>query len=155
MHTQVTSLAVPEGLHRNPPPSFCENFWIGCCRNNRHKEVRRLLRFYVTNTPCEELGYQTKQTDRAFYPTTTDIRNRVYSAKKALELSKLDQEMLEWKVITNSRHMLRHHTFSDHLFCKNGKYPSLCQALADGACKGDTHFLSASSGAWKLLQVCR
>ena len=61
-------------------------------------EVRRSLRFYVTNTLCKELGYQTKQSDRALYPTTTDIRNHVYSAKKALELSKLDQENTRLKI---------------------------------------------------------
>ena len=66
-------------------------------------EVKRSLRFYVTNTLCKELGYQAKQSDRALYPTTTDIRNHVYSAKKALELSKLDQENthLKWQS-TNS-----------------------------------------------------
>ena len=61
-------------------------------------EVRRSLRFYVTNTLCKELGYQAKQSDRALYPTTTDIRNHVYSAKKALELSKLDQENTRLKI---------------------------------------------------------
>ena len=61
-------------------------------------EVRRSLRFYVTNTLCQELGYQPKQCDRALYPTTIDIRNHVYSAKKALELSKLDQENSRLKI---------------------------------------------------------
>jgi len=61
-------------------------------------EVRRSLRFYVTNTLCKELGYQAKQSDRALYPTTTDVRNHVYSAKRALELSKLDQENARLKI---------------------------------------------------------
>ena len=56
------------------------------------------LRFYVTNTLCKELGYQAEQSDRALYPTTTDIQNHVYSAKKALELSKLDQENTRLKI---------------------------------------------------------
>ena len=61
-------------------------------------EVRRSLRFYITNTLCQELGYQPKQCDRALYPTTTDIHNHVYSAKKAPELSKLDQENSRLKI---------------------------------------------------------
>ena len=61
-------------------------------------EVKRSLRFFVTNTLCKELGYQAKQSDHALYPTTTDIRNHVYSAKKALEFSKLDQENTRLKI---------------------------------------------------------
>ena len=60
--------------------------------------VRRSLRFYVTNTLCKELGYQPKQCDRALYPTAIDIRNHVYSAKRALELSKLNQENAQIKI---------------------------------------------------------
>ena len=61
-------------------------------------EVRKSLRCYVTNTLCKELGYQAKQRDCTMYPTTTDIQNHVYSAKKALELSKLDQENTHLKI---------------------------------------------------------
>ncbi len=61
-------------------------------------KVRRSLWFYVANTLCKELGYQAKQSDRALYPTSIDIRNHVYSAKKALELSKLDQENTRLKI---------------------------------------------------------
>ena len=44
------------------------------------------------------MGYQAKQSDHALYPTTTDIQNHVYSAKKALEFSKLDQENTRLKI---------------------------------------------------------
>ena len=32
------------------------------------------------------------ETNRVYYPTNTDIKNRVYSAKRAQELSKLDHD---------------------------------------------------------------
>ena len=81
-------------------------------------EVRRSLRFYVTNTLCKELGYQAKQSDRALYPTTTDVRNHVYSAKRALELSKLDQENARLKIEQWQSTNADHRTFFDLLFCK-------------------------------------
>ena len=51
-------------------------------------------------------------TDRAYYPTTTDIRNHMYKAKLALQLSKFDQENLalkieEWKQHTDDTHFFR------------------------------------------------
>ena len=58
-------------------------------------EVRRALREYVRNqcsTP------KPSPTDRAYYPTTTDIRNHLYKAKFALQLSKFDQENLALKI---------------------------------------------------------
>ena len=54
-------------------------------------EVQRALREYVRNqcsTP------KPSPTDRAYYPTTTDIRNHMYKAKVALQLSKF--ETLLW-----------------------------------------------------------
>ena len=38
------------------------------------------------------------ETSRAYYPTRTDIKNHVYSAKRAQELSKLDQDNLSLKI---------------------------------------------------------
>ena len=86
-------------------------FQLVAARITDTNEVKRSLRFYVTNTLCKELGYQAKQGNRALYPTTTDIRNHVYSAKKALELSKLDQENTRLKIDQCSRQILRHHIF--------------------------------------------
>ena len=36
--------------------------------------------------------------DRAYYPTIRDIQNHVYTAKKALDLSKFDQQNLKMKI---------------------------------------------------------
>ena len=37
-------------------------------------------------------------TDRAYYPTSTDVHNHIYLAQRACQLSKLDQENLQLKV---------------------------------------------------------
>ena len=57
--------------------------------------IQRVLKEYVNTTmsdnpPC--------RTDRAYYPTVTDINNHVTKAKSALQLSKLDQQNLHLKV---------------------------------------------------------
>ncbi len=51
-------------------------------------EVRRILRHYVNKTLSKELGIQPHPNDRAFFPSQSDIHSHIYSAKKALELSK-------------------------------------------------------------------
>ena len=63
------------------------------------------------NPPCK--------TDRAYYPTVTDINNHVTKAKSALQLSKLDQQNLhlkiqEWKKSNpDANHYFRPFTSSD------------------------------------------
>ena len=56
------------------------------------QEVRKMLRNYVQHTISTELNLTPSVTDRSFYPMPCDIRNHISKAKKALELSKLDQE---------------------------------------------------------------
>lgn len=53
------------------------------------KHVTTVLRA-TTSTPDPD--------DRAYYPTIRDLRNHIYKAKKALELSKLDQQNLKLKI---------------------------------------------------------
>ena len=65
-------------------------------------EVKRALRHYVTSQLCSELNINPAKSDRAFYPTTVDVRNHMHTAKLGLQLSKLDQENLhllieKWK----------------------------------------------------------
>ena len=57
-------------------------------------EVKRTLKYYVDNFLVKELSMQPHPHDRAFYPHNDDIRNHVHRAKRALDLSKLDQENL-------------------------------------------------------------
>ena len=61
-------------------------------------EVKRHLHFYVTKTVPKELGIHPKPNNRAFHPTTVDIRNHIWTVKKALELSKIDQENVRCKI---------------------------------------------------------
>ena len=62
------------------------------------KEVQRALNHYVKHTLPNEHNITPISTDRAFYPLPNDIKNHVGNAKRALELSKLDQENLRLKV---------------------------------------------------------
>lgn len=59
-------------------------------------EIKRILRNYVVHTLCSDV--LPSQSDRSYFPTSNDISNHVYLAKKSLELSKLDQENLEKKI---------------------------------------------------------
>ena len=56
-------------------------------------DIKRSLRWYVQNEFAEKFGAPPKNTNRSLYPTDNDIRNHVYIAKKAMEFSKLDQEI--------------------------------------------------------------
>lgn len=73
-------------------------------------EVQRSLREYVKNN-CSLLT--PSFTDRSYYPTVNDIRNHMYKAKIALQLSKFDQENLalkikDWNMVnTDDCHMFR------------------------------------------------
>ena len=60
-------------------------------------EVSKALKHYVTTVLCASSNNPDPD-DRAYYPTIRDLRNHIYKAKKALELSKLDQENLKLKI---------------------------------------------------------
>ena len=62
------------------------------------QEIRKLLQHYVQHTISVKLNLTPSLTDRAFYPMPCDIRNHISKAKKAVELSKLDQENLSLKI---------------------------------------------------------
>ena len=53
-------------------------------------EVRRLLRHYVMHDLCRESP--PNPNDRAYFSIDNDLKNHVYMAKRALQLSCLDQE---------------------------------------------------------------
>ena len=53
---------------------------------------------YVDNHLSKELGRKPLAGERAFYPHNDDIRNHISKAKRALELSKYDQENLRLKI---------------------------------------------------------
>ena len=60
------------------------------------QEVKRALKHYVQHSLCVDI--KPGLTDRAYYPTSTDIHNHIYLAQRACQLSKLDQENLNLKI---------------------------------------------------------
>lgn len=59
-------------------------------------EVKKLIRHYVMHELFKDSPPDPH--DRAYFPVDTDIRNHIYMAKKALELSCLDQDNLRLKI---------------------------------------------------------
>ena len=60
------------------------------------QEVKRALKHYTLHMLCPE--QKPELTDRSYYPTSVDVRNHVYKAQQACQLSKLDQENLQLKI---------------------------------------------------------
>lgn len=95
-------------------------------------EVKRSLRYYVDNLLSKELGKMPLPHDRAFYPTNDDIRNDVSKAKRAIELSTLDQENLRLKVEEWKKATLSHHLFFR-------PYHSKCEHQGSASTENDDH----------------
>ena len=62
------------------------------------REVQRVLENYVKHNLQGEHGISPHSSGQAFHPLPVDIKNHVDNAKRALELSKLDQENLCLKI---------------------------------------------------------
>ena len=60
-------------------------------------EIRKALKHYINSVMCASIT-KPDPDDRAYYPIIRDIQNHVYKAKKALDLSKFDQENLKMKI---------------------------------------------------------
>lgn len=60
-------------------------------------EVQKALKHYVNEILCAKTT-KPDPDDRAYYPVIRDIRNHIYKAKKAFDLSKFDQENLKMKI---------------------------------------------------------
>ena len=59
-------------------------------------DVQKLLRHYVLHDLCKDRHPDLN--DRAYFPIENDIKNHIYMAKRALQLSCLDQENLRLKI---------------------------------------------------------
>ena len=59
-------------------------------------QVRSLLRHYVMHDLCKD--NPPNPNDRAYFPLDNDLRNHIYMAKRALQLSCLDQENAMLKI---------------------------------------------------------
>ena len=74
-------------------------------------QVRTLLRYYVMHELCKDAPPDPN--DRAYFPMDNDLKNHIYMAKRALQLSCLDQEnahlkIEQWKTTdTESTHFFR------------------------------------------------
>ena len=88
---QVRSLSTC--THTLTHKTISQHFFIPC--NNTHK-VRSLLRHYVMNDLCKD--NVPNPNDRAYFPLDTDLRNHIFMAKQALQLSCLDQENAHLKI---------------------------------------------------------
>ena len=62
------------------------------------QEVKRALKHHVLHVLCPETKPELTDRAYAYFPTTVDVRNHVYKAQCACQLSKLDQENLKLKV---------------------------------------------------------
>ncbi len=58
------------------------------------QEIKRALKHYVQHSLCVDV--KPNVTDRAYYPTSTDVHNYIYLAQRACQLSRLDQENLRF-----------------------------------------------------------
>ena len=76
-------------------------------------EVKKALRQYVHTHFSQQYQCQPLPSDRAFHPSLHDLRNHVHKAKKALELSKIDQENLRLKV----KQWKQEEPNASHYFC--------------------------------------
>ena len=57
-------------------------------------DTNEIKKHFVNKNLSQKLGRKPLPGDRAFYPHNEDIRNHISKAKRALELSKYDQENL-------------------------------------------------------------
>ena len=62
-------------------------------------EIKKILHHYVKNNLIKQMGIELTISNRALFPTDIDVRNHITTAKRALELSKLDQENLRLKIM--------------------------------------------------------
>ena len=60
------------------------------------QEVKRALKHYTLHVLC--ITQKPELTNRAYFTTGVDIRNHIYKAQQACQLSKLDQENLKIKI---------------------------------------------------------
>ena len=82
-----------------------------------HTQVRSLLRHYMMNELCK--NDTPSPNDRAYFPLDTDLKNHIFRAKRALQLSCLDQENVHllverWKKTDpGSNHVFRPYIHAD------------------------------------------
>ena len=90
-------------------------------------QIRSLVRHYVPKDLCKNNPPDCN--DRAYFPTDTDLKNHIYMAKWAMQLSCLDQENIKlklenWKAIDlESNHFFRPYLLREKENCKENPQP--------------------------------
>ncbi len=97
--------------------------------------VRTLLRHYVMHQLCKEAPPDPN--DRAYFPTDNDLNNHIYMAKRALQLSCLDQENTHLKI----QQWKETHPESTHFF-----RPYIQKEAGDSMGKSDDHPATPTPG---------
>ena len=92
-HIQATQLVRLESMPRSCFPKDCGYGWSWNYWHNKNETF-----YYGDNHLSKKLGRKPLAGDRAFYPHNDDIHNHISTAKRALQLSKYDQENLHLKI---------------------------------------------------------
>ena len=79
------------------------------------KEIKKSPNYYVDTFLCKKLGAKPVSSDRSFYPLNDDIHNHIGKAKRALELSRYDQDNLRLKIEEWKKNNPQSSFFSDHI----------------------------------------
>ena len=62
-------------------------------------EIRKALKHYIKTVLCASPNVSSPDPDdRAYYPTMHDLQNHIYKTKRSIELSKFDQQNLQFKI---------------------------------------------------------
>ena len=96
------------------------------------QEIKRALKHYVNTVLCA--NNPPDPDDRAYYPTPRDLQNHIYKAKRAHQLSKLDQHNLklkidQWKTDQHSLFYFRPYSVKENSQDVNTEIPELQQNL--------------------------
>ena len=81
-------------------------------------EVQRLLKHHVKHYMC--VGNLPDPNDRAYYPSLDDIRNHIAKAKRALQLSVVDQENAQKLIEQQQKLSADNHTYFRPYRCAKG-----------------------------------
>ena len=98
-HQKYHPTSGPAGIALKVHPKIIDkiNTLVGEGITDVH-EVKRALRHHVMHVLFPDTSNRPSDTNRAYYPTNTDIKNHIYTAKRAQQLSKLDQDNLKLKI---------------------------------------------------------
>ena len=130
---------MPTDPSDHPPKNIGISFIRYRGNQGSPKSIKSLCQTHPPNFPSEH-NITPNPTDRAFYPLPTDIKNHVGNAKRALDLSKLDQENLRlkieaWKELPESCHYFRPY-ISEQSDKQSPQMPSTKSEHTPGICTG-------------------